>query len=458
MNRTLYLPIEIIAREFDAKCLIAHRALARGYDVIMARTTKHFRQLIINRQPGIYFDKSLPFNPETYKNLKDAGIVPVALDEEGLVITQDEDYRSRVLPEALESMPLFFAWGQNNRRMILKYAQNKITSDNIKITGSPRLDLLRPGYNDIFKKRAEKIIKKHDRFVLINSNFVFGNLHPDYGDLIEYLTNLHRIKSAEDEAYYRNAERYKFNLLDNYVDLVKKLSAEFPEINFIVRPHPSERAETWHEKLGKINNVKCIFEGSANEWIYASEGLIHSGCTTGIEAWIMRKPVIRYNPQAESEYEPELPNRFGVYASSYNEVASYIKKLIKGQLGDTFKSQLPLASEYMESLEGDLAADKIMDHIDSIELSQSRRDVSGDNKCDSVMLKKIKSFLSHHYYSVKAIKQMNSKKDNLKFKKFPGITKKMIDENLTFFNGLSENKVDYYIENIHKNVLLIGRK
>jgi len=424
MTRILYLPIETIAREFDAKCLLAHRALQRKYEIIIGKRSSVFRQLALSRKTGIYLDKSMPRDAADFGILKKAGVLPVVLDEEGLFFTRDKDIKFRIFPEALPHIGKLFTWGNKQKELTLEFANEHIAPEQIEITGNPRFDLLRPEYNNLFKKRAGKIKKDHGRFVLINSNFTLGNLHPEYGDPTEYLRKMARIKYKEDEIYYQNMYLYKKSLMEQYVQLIEKIVPLFPKIKFIVRPHPSERHETWKEELKNIPNAECIFEGSANEWIYASECLIHSGCTTGVEAWIMRKPVIRYNPQNSSVFESEFPNRFGYYASSPDEVANYIEKLMEGKLADTFESQLVLATDYIESLDGSLAVDKILDQIDKLDLSKEL-DFS---------------------YKIKLSKQ-----------KFLELTKGMIEENLSFFNKVSGNcnKNDYIVRKIQKDIFLL---
>jgi surface carbohydrate biosynthesis protein len=422
----LYLPIETIPREFDAKCLVAHRALQRGYTVFIGRRFKGFREVARFGPAGVYFDKSFPKDLQQYEALLAAGVVPVTLDEEGLVLTNEQDYEPQVRPEAFTISPFAFAWGARQKERMLRFGRGRIAPDQIRVTGNPRFDLLRPEYCGLFREDAEQIRERYGRLVLINSNFTLCNPHPDYGDMMVFLRRMRRITSEAEEVYYRNMLDYKLCLFNRYVDMIRDLAAAYPRTTMVIRPHPSEDIRTWKSRLAGLPNAVCIFEGSANAWIHACACLIHSGCTTGIEAWILRKPVIRYNQEPHSRYEPELPNRFGYYAPSVNQVLEYVGASLEGGLRDTFECQMPLALEDIAGLEGKLAADRILDELDGMSLPPRQPDRS------PTMLDRAGRF-------ARGLLQPTRRKEAkaIEQQKFPGINKEMIKNRLAFFDTVS---------------------
>ena len=65
------------------------------------------------------------------------------------------------------------------------------------------------------------------------------------------------------------------------------------KLNIIFRPHPNESIENVLKRFGKVpNNLKIIFSGKITPWIIGCELYIHSGCTTFLEASILKKKII----------------------------------------------------------------------------------------------------------------------------------------------------------------------
>lgn len=58
----------------------------------------------------------------------------------------------------------------------------------------------------------------------------------------------------------------------------------------IIRPHPADDLKLWN-KIGKrFKNILIIFDGDISEWLYASNGLMHRGCTTALQSVLSNKP------------------------------------------------------------------------------------------------------------------------------------------------------------------------
>ena len=66
--------------------------------------------------------------------------------------------------------------------------------------------------------------------------------------------------------------------------------------------------------------------GDARAWIENSKVLIHTGCSTAIQAAIADKPVINYVPIESGAFEMSLPNSIGYKARTIDELCSLIEK------------------------------------------------------------------------------------------------------------------------------------
>ena len=230
--------------------------------------------------------------------------------------------------------------------------------NKVIIVGNPRFDLLRPEYAIIFKHFSDKLQSKWGRYVLINTNFVAGNFN-------RYYRSLYLQVSKEIQGYSRRL--FKF-----YREMVIKLSKKFPDIIFILRPHPGEDHANWKKAFKEYSNIKVLYERSAVDWIYGALVVIHNSCTTGIEAWTLDKPVLRYNPEPEKKYEMDLANKFGYNCSSVADLEILIKKALNGELKGTFNEQLSIAKPFIENVSGKFSWERIMNVFDNFYLNQQK--------------------------------------------------------------------------------------
>jgi hypothetical protein len=64
----------------------------------------------------------------------------------------------------------------------------------------------------------------------------------------------------------------------------------------VLRPHPSEDPGYYEAALAPFANVVVIREGSVLKWIRAADLVVHSNCTTGIEAILAGRPAVNFLP------------------------------------------------------------------------------------------------------------------------------------------------------------------
>ena len=61
-----------------------------------------------------------------------------------------------------------------------------------------------------------------------------------------------------------------------------------------------------------------------------SELVIHSSCTTGMEAFIMRKPVISFLPYTDHEYSKQISNTVSKVCQTHTQVKDSIDCFLTG--------------------------------------------------------------------------------------------------------------------------------
>jgi len=486
MKRILYLPVETIVREFDARMLLAHMAVNRGYSVVLGEKSSVYKAAEILKN-GIYFHKShgsqyFPVN----KRSDNKEFKFVSLDEEGLVFINDDNYIRDSRPFDLEHLDVIFTWGTYQRNLLIK--ANPGLEHRTLAIGNPRFDLLREEFSSLYKKESERLIKIWGAYILINTRFVAGNFSPLYGcNYLDYRSHqfqtiIGRDLSEDEKDFFSREESYYKKLFKQYLEMLESASSKFPGINFILRPHPSEDILSWKEAIKGLPNVFVLFDGSVIDWIYGALAVIHSGCTTGIEAWLLKKPVIAYNPNNEEDIEPPLPNKFGLRVKNIENLCSTLEEIISGKLiFEESNEQFKIASLYIESISGDYSVTRFLDALDNI-YNIDNFNLEPINKSDYLQLSNIETikrafkvrilkFLSKYQ---PVIRKLAGKKITdyifglfrkypglfAQFKKFPKLAKKDIKYRLAVYDNVFYKKTlnDYFIKKIATDTYLIGKK
>lgn len=451
MEKILYLPIETIARELDAKLLLAHRALSRGYSIIIGQKNNVFRAAECLGY-GIYLYKSHERSsfPKSH-NLNESDFIYVALDEEGLTFLNDKSYIERAIPNELEHLRIVFTWGQYQRNLLVK--ENPGLEYKTIPVGNPRFDLLRPEFAPLYTPTIKKLLSTWGRYILVNTNFGPGNFSRHYGcNYLEHCEHLcviskGRTLSEHERYFYLKEEKYYKDLFNQYQEMIIMLSSKFPDINFIWRPHPSEDHKNLKEILKGLQNVHIIFRGSAVDWIQGALAVIHTGSTTGIESWALRKPVIVYNTNPNYSIEPELPNKLGLYVKNINKIYKVLEDIISGKFKNTFNGQTETAHLFIGSIKGKMSAERIMDALDSLSDNQ-QNDRKNAEKSIYIKLRGMESIKRASKFRIlklirkhrRAIRILAGKRMDdyifSKFKKYPGIISQFQK-----FPGLSSNYI-----------------
>ena len=365
MNRPfLLIPIETKVREFHAKALLSCFAAEAGFHVILGGQNEMHHQLRFLPR-GIYLDKSIAITKaKFFRRFRKLGNRVAAWCEEGLVFLDPDTYlKERISIDSYNLVDSFFAWGKVQERVVgsrISGSENKICC-----TGNPRFDLLRHPFRNIFSPQAEAIRKRHGPFILIDTSFSRYNHFHGRDFVVRTMKEQGRLQSPEDEAFLVRWADYHGEMYRHFLAMSKRLSHSFPEVSIIIRPHPSESLETWKNETRMLSNVKVIQEGSAAPWIMASKVMIHNGCTTGVEAYVLEQPVLCYCPIASETYDSELPNALGRKADSLDVLTALVQEAMSSPSGFRNRSEenirrKALAGEYVESLTGSTASEKIV--------------------------------------------------------------------------------------------------
>jgi surface carbohydrate biosynthesis protein len=375
-RRWLYVRITIKPREFDGGAMLAFEAAERGWGVIFGKDIYLSES---NLPRGVLIEKGvMPGRAQKLTDPLNAGQKIAAICEEGLIYSNVNEYgRRRLERKAFELLDLFFCWGKNQAHDVVEtlgYDAKKVA-----ITGNPRFDLHRPELRVVFSKKVDRIRRKHGRFILITTKFSrYNGITEDYEKKIANARRIGKILTTEHEDEMRGLREFHRVGFESFVKLIHELSRRHPDVSVVVRPHPSENHDRWHEVTAGLQNVKVIFEGNVIEWILASEILVHNNCTTGVEAYFLGKPAISYRPISDPRFDMYLPNALSIQSFDLTTTQELVGAVLAGQgIQDESQSERAETARYfLANAEGKLACERMMDALDSVALAEQPLSVS----------------------------------------------------------------------------------
>jgi surface carbohydrate biosynthesis protein len=321
-RRTLYIFVEVGARELLSRLVLAEEARSRGYRVVLGEKNLLRNLCWMFRAPqGIILDKcgqicrSYPMLA-----LKRRGFRYVVLDEEGIFFSH-----SKRAPEPSDLM-LFNS--EYQRRLA------NLQAPPTDVVGNPRLHpkALLP-YLD---GEVRSIRETYGEFVLICSSFD-PKMKSSYGLAAE----------AELDARYRKL----------FYEIIERLAHRVP---LVYRPHPSDGDE-FAAKVASMVPVERRF--TILPWITASRLVVNAKCTSSFEA--VRLGV----PSATLCLKSTAHAKLNALSRRFYDVES----LCRYVEGGAYSVSLPrYKQEYVALISGpENPQRKLLDRLDAVEVPET---------------------------------------------------------------------------------------
>lgn len=334
---SIIFPIEIASRELLYKCYLANLFAANGYNCYLG-SKRNIAAIIEEIGPFVYFDKGYHKGVSEFlhKKIKAAGGVVVSLDEEGAVDFNDNStLLGRYDEKLFSAAEIVFFWGDYQRNLL---GEKTLQMTRNVVSGHPRFELLKPEYHRLYDSEVSELRSEYGSFILINTNMGFGNnLKGDDFVLENYGSRFNNIESivANDKIK-----------LKKFISLIMSLADQYDD-NIVLRPHPEEDLKAYTDAFKGIRNIKVIFEKSVIPWLVACEQMIHTDCTTGIEALMIGKRPIAYVPNdLDMSLLTVLPLKASKVVTTEEEVISLILSDDNQQVEDSFDTPLWLEERF----------------------------------------------------------------------------------------------------------------
>ena len=368
---SLIIPVENQVRELDPKLLLSCIAVHRGFSVIIGSHRKvDFRITSLPR--SLYLNKSMTErNLKMFRIMEKTGHEILTWDEEALVHLPAETYYSRRLsPVAIRYNSHLFAWGEDNAELWRQYPD--LPADMpIHVTGNPRSDMLRPELRPFYDPEAEEIQKTCGNFILVNTNFNHVNAFFPAQNLFRPVKNSGETPQFGKAAvgmsrdYAEGLRDHKLSVFETFKKLIPILDDAFPDHTIIIRPHPTENQQIYKDIAGDCQRVKVTNEGNVVPWLMATDALIHNGCTTGVEAYMMGVPAVSYRAAIDETYDMgfyRLPNLISHQCFDVDHLLETLTEIIRGEIGAANGDERrALVNQYLAAQDGPLACERIAD-------------------------------------------------------------------------------------------------
>lgn len=363
-ERTLLVPVEVRARELRSRLLFGAAAVRRGWRVLLGESR------MLHDHPSAFPTGVVVENDVTTGSLpylqraRRLGCRVVAWDEEAIATVSDDWYvAQRVAPDSLALVDRLYTLGPGNRDTIA--ARFPGHASRLRVAGNPRIDLLR---HEAERRRASGPTPG-EGFILVVSRFSRSN--PFSKTREEVLETVRKKFELDDEAFafYEGFLDHSDEIFRRFLEMVRKLPPALDGRRVVLRPHPSESPLVWEQVAAEFPYCEVRLDGTATEWADHADAVIHNGCTAGLEAALLGRPVIAYLPVVSDLYDVPLPNAVSTTAETVEDVVTAIED---GRPDDPnaqrarLERSWELASETIAGCTGPTAVERILDDLETM--------------------------------------------------------------------------------------------
>ncbi len=458
---SLYLPIELKARELAPKLFLSFIAVKKNLRVYLGTQATISRIINTKKETGgVYFFKG-GLSLDLIKNIKKKCSKFIILDEEAG--PGDENPRVTMRERINKNIELeidrYYILGKKNFDIAQKIFKN--FRQSLVLSGWPRIDFFK--FSAKQKKKnpnVKDIKKKYGEYILFVSDFGQNSKKMVTFTKKFYNRIYKNNKKLQNKLHKLHLDQFKeFNKV---IDLLMDLDKDSSIPMIIIRPHPSEDYEPWNRISKKLQRIKVIFEGEISPWIYGSKAILHRGCSTSIQAYLGNIPQ-GYIVTNKKKIRKALPYTLSKKLFSLKDVKKFCQNTSSMKNNKNKNSLLKRNFDQIIHTEKKLASEIIVEDI--IKINPPKEDLY---KPDTITLFKnwVRNFIHNYNVTFFIIKNFFLKLTNNVYEtqidrivsqhqKIPfGISLKDISNEISNYNF----KDKIIVKQILKNAFLIEKK
>lgn len=335
MNPVAYVSVELKARDMDSRLLIAAEAIKRGLNVVYGQQWAINKNFFSMPAGAVLFKTVNEIQASLMVDAANAGHVVAASDEEVLACACDACFESGMGPTAARVLDVFFAQSERHGATVSRQYPN--LEGRLEVTGNPRIDLLRSWGQRVYENHASQLRAQVGKYILFNTNFGWvnsiWNAREDTKQIAIRTGHLDPSDPKSIAAYEAELawERANMTELEGVIDWMEE---GLPEIKAVIRPHPAEDSGYWKSKYSGRENV-IVVEGTPHiPWTLGAEVLVHTTCSTGMEAALMNKPALSITPVPDAALHSYLlTNAVNPTVANWHEAAEVLSTFMSGGSG-----------------------------------------------------------------------------------------------------------------------------
>ena len=291
-NRTIVLLVDHRVRDLDVSVLIAKRLEALGITCFL-EPLEAYRAVIARYRPDmVIINQAFASHLVRWAGrLRDMGVAVGVLTNEGIIMNREGlKYQSGAHQKALQ-LDIAFAWNKLHGDALEEFLGPRGT--NIHIIGVPRFDFYFDPYRAWFtEERGDSTLTK----ALLCTNAGLSDFYDKPKDLAyKFASQWSKYMEGYGDFWERVEEHAKAR--DRFVEYLQGL-AETGQYDITLRPHPHESSDFYERAVAampkqlqsriRIDRKSNITKLLLNHDVHIADEC----CTTGMEAWIARKPTV----------------------------------------------------------------------------------------------------------------------------------------------------------------------
>jgi hypothetical protein len=242
--------------------------------------------------------------------LKQSGIGVIVLPTEGVSHPEFSSIVHGAFSDYRDA-DLILAWGEPVAKGIRE--RWGFSDKRVPVLGCNRTDFYHTNYSAIIESRSKfcSAYNLDPAKPIVTWATQYGCAHLTEGSQSENLRQWLReiaevgVKEVYERLGIPAVEVPKLNSLarDAAAKAFFKLAKAFPEVQFLIKPHPIEEQSYYRRWIEQSDSKNITFCPRTYIWnvLNASDIELHHHCTTAVEAWLWKKPTIEMNLREQPE-------------------------------------------------------------------------------------------------------------------------------------------------------------
>ena len=365
LSRLLILPLHIWDRELDARLLLSIFAAKSGYCSLIGHEYNisplyHLDHKLFTYGAGRpIFDKVRTtswYEPIMKKN----GSVNLVF-EEGLNDIASPDVYRGITCRSLSACSKIYLWHEGELNLMQK-ASDQGLSHSLGIKSRPcfnsRFELLGDLGKIFYKEKVDSLSNIFGDYVLISDSFapqLFGH-DENHGKPQDFeLKNISDLKILKSQKQRISSELVEsssraYKTAAEFAGLINQIVSFFPQVNFVFRPHPLSALNYWYKNLKQARNLTILYKGSVEPWLLSCRAVLHSGCTTGLQAELADIPAIEMSALFDNTKAMGISASVSRYKpENFNELKQIFSGLNNSKISSCLDTQKKLLNCQIES-------------------------------------------------------------------------------------------------------------